>query len=134
MQEELINNTQAEESHRFFEYGDLYLKCSCGSEKCIDTGFKHGVSFIMTTKENSFWKVVCSECNTEMTLYFKESSEETILKAKEKEELENKENESIRQGSVDQEYVEGISEDVESNDEPDTSGTGSIDDNSGLQS
>lgn len=88
-----------------FEYGDLVMTCSCGSEYVIQPTIKHGIQMILTTNESSKWTMKCTGCSTEMSLFFKESSEESIKLAKEKEQLKD---ESIQQGDTTKNDDQGI--------------------------
>ena len=114
MQEEItVDNNNDVQVARTFEYGDLYLKCSCGSDVKLGECFNHGISFVMLTKSDSFWKLECSECGNSMTLYFKESTEESILKLKEK---EKENNEPVYSNNDEETLSNTILEDVEPND------------------
>jgi len=74
---------------RFFEFGDVFFECNrCGNYERLQLGVKDGMQFILPTSDQHEWRLVCGRCENMMRIFFKESDEETIARAKEQIRLE----------------------------------------------
>ena len=75
----------------FFDFGDVYFNCNrCGADEKIQSGVKDGMQFVLPTSDQHEWRLVCPKCDNMMRIFFRESDEETIKKAKEQIALEEK--------------------------------------------
>lgn len=110
-----------EEVKEHFEYGNLILECSCGKSSTIATALKNGVSLYLPTQDGAYWSMGCADCGHKFKLSFIRSNEEEINIAKE--------NESVQQGSTEDEVHTGISDDTESDITIDSSSDRSTGDN-----
>jgi hypothetical protein len=83
MSNEISENTQtstteAQQQINTFEYGDLYISCSCGSDKKIETAVKHGIKIMVLCNDTHDLKLVCDTCGNKLTLGFKPTPEQDI--------------------------------------------------------
>ena len=64
-----------------FEFGDLYIGCSCGNEELFISGIE-GIQLepLVATNKHTL-KIVCSKCKHELWLFYKEAAEIEKLKA-----------------------------------------------------
>ena len=77
--EEVMN----EDSLVHFEFGDLYIKCSCGHEEKFIPGIE-GIQVVLPATNKHNLKIVCSKCKHKLSLFFKESENiEELRKEKE---------------------------------------------------
>jgi hypothetical protein len=80
-----INNEQpnadSEKVYLDYEFGDLYLKCSCGQEDLLAEGIEGGIRIDLLATNSHTLKMKCSKCKHEMQLIFKEAKD--IFKLKE---------------------------------------------------
>lgn len=102
-----INNEQpnpnSEKVYEDFEFGDLYLKCSCGQEDLLAEGIEGGIRIDLLTTNSHTLKMKCSKCKNELQLIFKEAKDIFKLKEEkaEKRKVETKTyTESIPEGEV----------------------------------
>lgn len=86
----------------FWEFGDVYFECNrCGNYECINKGVTDGMQFVLPISDQHEWRLVCGQCKNMMRIFWKESDEETIEKAKEEiakqeeEERKRKEEEAL---------------------------------------
>lgn len=67
-----------------YEFGDLYVKCSCGVEAPIKggEGIYGGVRVELYTLSDHEFTLKCEKCGTKITLFFKESENKDELRNK----------------------------------------------------
>lgn len=81
---EVRPDVQQRPEPKFFEFGDVYFECNrCGNNECINKGVKDGMQFVLPVSDQHEWRLVCGKCTNMMRIFWKESDEETIEKAKE---------------------------------------------------
>jgi len=125
---------------KFWEFGDVYFECNrCGNYECINQGVKDGMQFVLPISDQHEWRLVCGQCKNMMRIFWKESDEETVEKAKaeiaiqEEAERKRKEEEALEKAKKEAENeskeedqeegsTEGDTEDTTGADQPDGEG------------
>ena len=72
-----------------YEFGDLYLKCSCGKEEKLNYSGVEGIRIDLAATNSHEIRLVCSECGHEMVLFFKEAENIEALRKIKAEQGEN---------------------------------------------
>ena len=96
--EEEVKVTEQEIPFEDFEFGDLYIKCSCGHEEPFIKGIE-GIRVELPATNKHNLKIVCSKCKHELMLFYKKSENiEELRKIKEeRNNKDNKEQEEIKE-------------------------------------
>lgn len=55
-----------------YEWADLVMICKCGHVHLVKDGMQEGVQLTLLPTENSFIRLMCEECGSELTLQFVE--------------------------------------------------------------
>jgi len=67
-----LEEAQAPEKGKIFEYGDLAIMCKCGRIQVLKEGVQHGLQFTLVPKEESFIQLRCDDCGADLKLGFLE--------------------------------------------------------------
>ena len=66
-----------------FEYADVFFECAnCGHMTVLDKGVEDGLSFVLPATDKHEWRMVCTNCQNMMRIFFRASSNETIEQVK----------------------------------------------------